>query len=233
MAQYSHHVNNFHRSQVAKRFKWLSIFVIIVSVLGGAVIGVDWLLNRLSNSNTVVSTETTTSVQSASISIYRTPYFQFQAPDDWVAVAEQGSDKRFVFIKKGKDNSVPQRLIVFVDRPLSDSEADMALTNTVAVNVNESGGLSDISEVSKHCKESWPKDLPRTGTRIKHGHTSMVCNPDSFEYNVVVGTYEGNEIISMTRPDGSIVKLTVIFSNLTAYPGSGDLISILSSFTVL
>jgi hypothetical protein len=39
--------------------------------------------------------------------------------------------------------------------------------------------------------------------------------------------------LSMTRPDGSKVNLTLIFSDLTAYPGSGDLLQILSTFSAL
>ncbi len=233
MAQYSHHVNNFHRSQIAKRLKWLSFLIIILVGISGAVIGVDWTLNKLSTSNTVISTENTTSVQSASISLYRTPYFQFQAPDDWVAVAAQTSEKRFVFVKDDDKNSITQQITVMIDRPYSMNEADMSLTNTIAVNINNSGGFSDISEVSRHCKESWPPGATRNPTRITHADVSFVCSPDSYAYNVVVGSYGGSEILEMTRLDGNALKITIIFSNLTAYPGSGDLQSILSSFSVL
>ena len=206
----------------------LSSFVFLLLL----VITVDWVLKQMSNANTIVSTENTTSVQAVNTEVYRTEYFQFQAPDEWVAVASQTTDKTFVYVKNN-GSLITQRLVVYVDRPPAHREADLKITHVLPVELGSLGSFLNIGEVSSHCDDSWPPDLMRNPSRITHETVSFVCAPSSKQYNVVVGEYNGDENISSTLDDGREVSLTIIYSDLTAYPSTGDIYNIVSSFTIL
>jgi hypothetical protein len=202
-----------------------------VAAVFATIIGVDWFLNRLSNTNTVVSRSTTTSVQSVNVSAYRTEFFQFQAPDDWVAVAGETTDKKFVYVKN-KGTLITQKLIIYVDREIQQREADFKATHVLPTDTSPLGSFVNIGEVSNHCGESWT-GVNRDPARLTHSNVNFVCNPDSGQYNVVVGKNGSNEAIRFEGFQGSSHTYTIVYSDLTAYPGAGDLYNIISGFNAL
>jgi hypothetical protein len=227
------HNDTLHRHKVrANRLKKAAIITTSIVSVMVAVIGIDWLLGQLSNSNTIVSSENTSSVQSVNISVYRTQYFQFQASEDWVAVASETTDKKYVYVKNN-GKLITQKLEIYIDRPASIREADFKVTNVLPVELGELGSFINIGEVSSHCDDSWPADLQRNPSRITHNTVSFVCSPSSKQYNVVVGEYDNDEEISATLSDGSNITVTILYSDLTAYPGPGDIYNIVSSFNTL
>lgn len=227
------HNDAMHKHRVrAYRFRKVAIAAFAVVLLLAVVIGVDWIINQASNTETVVSTENTKSVQSANVAVYRTGYFQFQAPESWVEVASETTDKRFVYVK----NSGPlitQRLMVMIDRPETNREADMHIERVLAATLDSNNSLNPIGTVSSHCSDSWPVGLVRTPARITHDGVSFVCSPDSRQYNVVIGEPDGDESISATMSDGREIKVFIVYSDLTAYPSPGDIYNIISSFNIL
>jgi len=229
---YSHN-DTLHKHKVrANRFKKAAILVTgIVSVFVLA-ISIDWFFSQISTSNTIVSSENTTSVQSANVSVYRTEFYQFQAPEDWVAVYSESTDKTFVYVKNNGP-LITQKLVVYVNRAERLYEADFKITNVLPVEMGELGSFINIGEVSSHCSDSWPEGLLRNPSRIEHKSVKFVCSPDSKQYNIVVGEYNGSEEISTTLSDGRKVSFTILYSDLTAYPNPGDIYNIVTSFKTL
>lgn len=219
-----------HRKRALRLRKFAFIFG-AVFILATGFIASDWVLTRLSTNNTVVSREINSTVQSASINLYRTEYYQFQATDEWLLEASKTKEDKFVYLRANDLSS--QRLIVYVNRPLRSYERDHALTNVVPVELTAEGKFANIGEVSDHCENSWPEGLIKNPTRIEHNKVSFVCTPGSREYNVVVGEYDGDEAISATMDDGTQITFTIVFSDFSAYPNAGELKNILSNFTVL
>lgn len=227
------HNDTLHNHKVrANHFKKLAlIFTGIVSVFV-LVVTIDWVLGQLSNSNTLVSRENITSVQSANVSVYRSEYFQFQAPEDWVFVSSESTDSKFVYVKN-KANLITNRFVVYINRPSRSQEADLKITRVLPVEQGELGSFINIGEVSNHCDDSWPENTVRTPTRIQHKSVSFVCSVDSEQYNVVVGEYNNDENILTTLRNGNQASFTIIYSDLTAYPIPGDIYNIVSSFSTL
>lgn len=228
------HNDTLHKHKKREtRFRKIAFFTTTLVGIIVMVIAVDWVLSQLSSSNTVVSRENTTSVQAANISVYRTEYFQFQAPEDWVLVSSESTDKKFVYVK----NSGPlivSRFVVYVDRLARDREADFKITNVLPVEKGVLNNFDNIGKVSGHCSESWPKEIiGRDPARITHENISFVCSPDSQQYNVVIGEADGDEEIELTSTDGENFSLTMVYSDLTAYPNPGDIYNIVSSFNTL
>lgn len=228
------HNDTLHKHKKREtRLRKIAFFTSTVMLVIVMVIAVDWLLTRLSNSNTVVSRENTTSVQSANVSVYRTEYFQFQAPEEWVLVSSESTNKKFVYVKNN-GALIVSRFVVYVDRAARDREADFKITNVLPVEKGVLNNFANMGKVSDHCNESWPKDLQlRNPARITHENVSFVCSPDSQQYNVAIGEAKGDEEIEVTSTDGENFTLTMIYSDLTAYPNPGDIYNIVTSFNIL
>lgn len=227
------HNDTLHKHKKREtRFRRVAFIVTTFAVMAVTVISVDWVLAQLSNSNTVVSRENTTSVQSANVSVYRTEYFQFQAPEDWVLVSSESTDTKFVYVKNNGPLIV-HRFVVYVNRELRNREADFKITNVLPLEKGVLNNFSNIGTVSNHCEESWPKDLMRNPSRITHSDVSFVCSPDSQQYNVVIGEVNEDEEMEFTSSEGETYTLTMIYSDLTAYPNPGDIYNIISSFNTL
>lgn len=229
---YRHNDNLYRHKSRAHRFRKVTFFFVLAVTIITIGIGIDWLLGRLSNSNTLVTRENSSTVQSANVSVYRTEYFQFQAPESWVAVASETTAKRFVYIKN-TGTLVTQKFTVMIDRPETSKEADFNLTRVVPIQIGPKGEFERTGEVSTHCNDSFPQDGNRDPRRIIHDEISFVCNPDSQQYNINVGIRGGTETISATLKNGEKITLFLVYSDLTAYPSTGDLYKIIESFSVL
>ncbi len=226
------HNDALHKHQ--KRASRLRIVAVVFSLLflvGVAVVSFDWIRNQISNSETVVSSENSKVVQSANVSVHRTEFFQFQAPEPWIEIANE-TPNRFEYVKNN-GNLITQKLTVIVDRPETNREADFKLTRVLPIDIDDLGNFNPANSVSEHCNDSWPEGLKRNPSRIDHDNVSFVCAPSSQQYNVVVGVNGGSDTINVVREDGSEFNLFVVFSDLTAYPSAGDIYNIVSSFRTL
>jgi hypothetical protein len=166
------------------------------------------------------------------VSVYRTEFYQFQAPEDWVFVSSESTNDKFVYVKNN-GSLIVNRLVVYVNRSTRLQEADLKITRVIPVEIDDLGGFINIGEVSNHCNDSFPEDSMRTPIRIQHKSVSFVCSVDSEQYNVVVGEYNKDEEILTTLRNGNQVSFTIIYSDLTAYPVPGDIYNIISSFNSL
>ncbi len=229
---YRHNNTNYKQKKIAKKFRNGAVVLSLVVFLSLGAIGIDWLVSRLGNSNTVVSREISSSVQSANVSVYRTEYFQFQAPDEWILVENESNSKKFVYVKN-TGQLITQRLIVYIDRSATERESDIKTTNVLPVNVDELGNFIPLDKVSEHCDTSWPKELVRNPSRITHEEVSFVCAPSSKQYNVIVGKVGASEDIPVILKDGRQITVAIQYSDLTAYPSTGDIYNIVTSFNTL
>ena len=230
MGVYKHTVNISNRKIRARKFKRFAIFFTLIFLIGVGVIFVDWILNKLDNKESIVTTESMSSVRAASISVYRTNYYQFQAPEEWVFVSSQSTDKKFVYLKN--DGAlVTQRLVVIIDRPVLDQEADMPLTNVLPVTITSTGRLQPL-KVSEHCGESEVGKNSSANQRIVLDSVSFVCSKSSKKYNIVIGEVDGNEALPFDTSSNGNFTVTLIYSDLTAYPNTGDVYNIVETFEI-
>ena len=230
---YSHNARVHHKHRKARRVGFVAASMLAIVVVGVAVVGIDWVRNQRSTSNTIVSTENTTSVQSVNVSVLRSEYFQFQATDDWRQVASESDDTTFVYVKND-DFLITQRLIVYVNRPEGVRQTDMKITNVVPATIEGRRAVPIAPNyISDHCIESWPENLIRNPGRITHDNVSFVCAPDSNQYNVIIGEDGGSEDMKFTMSNGEEIEIAIVYSDLTAYPSTGDLFTLLRGFEVL
>ncbi len=229
---YNHRVSTHHRSKRAQKIKKVTLAFMLFLMVGSVIVGVDWYLSQKDSTKSVTTKEIKSTVRSANITVYRTDYFQFQAPDGWVLVSGSPDSNKFVYLSNN-GSIVSRRFIVYINKPLLDIESDQDVTRVLPVEYNTNGTFSKIGSISDSCDIGWPEDLPRNPSRIKLNSVSFVCTPGSKQFNVMIGEVGGDEVIESIRSDGTKFNMTLLYSDLSAYPSAGDIKNILSSFRTL
>lgn len=165
----------------------------------------------------------------ANNNIQTSPYFQFQAPTKWRAIANETKDGHYVY-RQYNSQLVEQDLTIDVN---STSQEVLALTQTSRVQsvvVTDAGSLDVVGVVSDSCKKSVKPGTEKTPQIVTINKVTFPCNPDSTSYTVVVGISGGSNIMVLPRPGGKSAPYKITYRNLSALPNSRDFLSIISTF---
>ena len=243
MAPYHHQQNTHHRVRFARKFKRFAQISVVVAVIFAGYLGVDRILASINERQTVVSTESNATVQSAQINIFQTPYFRFQADSNWREVTDElnlanvaaGSHQ---YLYRGfEGNFIEHELWVTVNLPQDYIlERHNIPTRVLPVRIEPDGTLTVTNSVSETCFDSLPDPeksnvAPRTLTQEE---ITYYCDPNNVNnYTVAVGVPGGTTRLLMPQSDGESVEVTITYRNVTATPEARQLRSILSTFRSL
>jgi hypothetical protein len=217
-----------HKYRVREqRFRKLTFFIIFIIVLASIIIAIDWFITRISEPTTR-SNVSVTSVQSSAINVFRTPYYQFQADDSWVEVAETKSETKYVY-RSIKGPLVEHQLTIYVNET---APQDFAATRILPVIVADDGTLKRQADLKKHCNDEVPPS-ERTGARIvTFLEVTFRCNLESNVYQVFIGEVGGTNAIKATRPNGEMATYTIIYDDLRYTPSPNQIFSTLQTFQI-
>jgi hypothetical protein len=218
---------NQHFSHPKRRhflgFLRLSALLLIVAVLAGVI----YLVKENLDSSNYNSSEQATSAPKASyvapsVEIFRTPYFQFQANDNWAEDTQSSGNGKYVY-KSLRNNLIEHQLTVYVN----SSPDDLAVTHVLVVAPDGEGGLKAV-KLSEHCSKSG--NFPGSKRIVSLDQVSVNCFRDDTRYTVLAGIAGGSTNMSLPRPDGSQAAYTIYYSNVTAYPDAVQFQEIMDSF---
>ncbi len=221
------HDDALHKHRVRElKYRKFTFFTIAVFLLVVTVIIGDLVYSKFTESS-VKSSVSNSTVQSATVNIFRTPYFQFQADESWSEVVESSKENKFVYISKN-GSLVEHQLTVIVD---SDEIEKFSATRILPVEVIK-GRLSKVSDIDKHCNSELP-EAERLGERIVTvSQVTFKCNLDSNVYRVFVGVIGGTNEISAIRPNGETSVYSIIYDDLRYLPGKNQINTIIDTFQI-
>jgi len=228
MYRYKYNKSYYHKSKHAKRTTALAIVASVVFLGAAGYIGYD-VYRQLTRKDTPVSREVFSSVQGASINLFRTEYFQFQADKAWQEVPSETKPGHFVY--RAFNGPLVEHDIV-IDVNSKDNEI-LALAKTnrvVSVDIQSNGRLGIVDASDDHCKTHLPKDTPNTPLRVTQKQVSFICSPDSVLFQAQIGVVGGSTNMPITRPDGSKATYRITYRNLKFTPDMSVLRNILDTF---
>ncbi|MGH7157298.1 MAG: hypothetical protein ACREGG_04280 [Candidatus Saccharimonadales bacterium] len=175
-----------------------------------------------------VSTATTTTV-AAPEETFTGPYFEFQDTGKWSFDKHDSTDNRFVYQKYNK-NELQHELDIYVNQvpiPLN-----LAVPLVLPVRIVNDNSL-DITNVSSACGAQYaPGELHKVKELVINGAT-LLCDPDSPSYDVVLSEINGNYQLKMVRPNGQPIQFVIIYKDLGLAPQPDSLLNVASSFKTL
>jgi hypothetical protein len=225
-----HHSQQLHRRQKrSRRILKFSFAVFLIAFIAGSAVLIDNIVNGV-NSATIASSGTQAKVQSASINIFRTPHFQFQADKDWREVTEEGSPSKFIYRSYNKD-LVEFQFVVEVDEITPIALDNENTTRVIPVTIKNNKLVAD-GPISDHCESMLPEAERFEQVRLKFKETEFACNPDGSSFVAVAGLIGGNEFIEHTTA-GVTKRYKLTFQDATYAPSGRALSGIINSFQLL
>ncbi len=213
--------HRLHRRLV--RFLKLLSVLVLVGVVVGVIVIIDAL--RENKPTTEVTSRPTESAIVARDNVIRSAYFQFQAPKNWIEVANESKAPNFVY-REMSGQLIRRELRIFVNSDISLPKASRVLP------IAPNGDRLTVGSVSEHCSTDKRFTAgPDNPVVMAWQGVMMTCDPDTVStYAVVVGQVGPTPSVTLTRPDGTKASYKIIYHDFTASPSTNSLVGILQSF---
>jgi hypothetical protein len=228
MYRYKYNKSYHHKSQRARKTGVLAIVASLFVLAGIGYVARD-VYKQLGSKQAPVSQATYSSVQGASINLFKTEFFQFQAGDSWKEATTETKDGHYVY-RSFKGTLVERDLIIDINKTAPEVPALVRTTRVMPVNVESDGRLSIVEGAGEHCKTQMPKNAPLLPTKITAREVSFICTPDAVIYQVLIGVVGGTTNIAIPRPSGTKATYTIQYRDLTVSPNDNQLRNIISTF---
>ncbi len=228
---YKHNVATHKRRVRSRRLVRVLLVILAFFVLAISYIFFDWVRSNLRNSTSTGNSSDAT-VRSASINIFRTPYFQFQADKSWRAINEFNTEnKRYVY-RSYENILVQHEIIIEVDSVNREVLSNTQVAHVLPVEIVNNKLLS-VGAISPHCKTLIEDKNDRKQRFISYKETEFPCDPDSSVFLTVAGLVGGNEVISRKTDTGEERSYKITYRDSTFSPSGRPLINIINSFQLL
>lgn len=221
--KYNHLENSHRRRKLARYLKVLASFIFVI-----VIILIYIFLDAIKSSpDSVVTSGKEESVLAPNIKILKSPYFQFQAAQDWVEVPSVSTPKTYVYRQLNRQ-LIKREIQISVNIEKPPEKATRVLPVSIQANKLVLGVVSE--PCSKAPGFSSGPDNPNN---IMWQGIPIICNPDSNDFSVIIDTPKAQPGIRMQRPDGSTITYRIYYIDLSAVPQTKDLSDILNSFEPL
>lgn len=239
MAPYKHDVSTYQRSKRARKIKKASLVLMLIIAIGGLIVGIDTFLTDIRSENTVVSKESRATVESATINIFQTPYFRFQADDSWLEVTDdpnlsnlpEGS-YQYLYRSYNKD-FIDHEIWVTINLPEDYKIPRHNIpTRVLPVRIEKDGSITQIGDVSEHCFEALSDSDQNLKPHIlTQNQITYYCHPnETNSYTVTLGIPSGTNVLPMPNSLEGSVDVTITYRNITQAKQSAVFERILRTF---
>lgn len=227
MYRYKYNKSYHHKSKRARRTTVFAVFVGITVIAGIGYIAYD-IFKEVNKKDKPVSREVYSSVQGASINLFRTEYFQFQTDKTWQEVPSETRTGHFVY-RSFKGPLVEHDIIVDIN-PAPEVTALSRTTRIMPVQIESDGRLTIVDGAGEHCGAQTPKTAAHVPVRITQKQVSFICSVDAVLYQVQVGVIGGTSEMLITRPSGAKATYRITYRNLKFTPDDSVLRNIITTF---
>jgi hypothetical protein len=153
-------------------------------------------------------------------------YFQFDDTGTWVIDKNNTTAKKIVYDEFRK-NVLEHTLVVYINQvpiPLY-----LATTRVLPVRIINNNSFQ-ATNVSNACITAYAKGALHQVKEVSLSGTTMLCDPDSPTYSVVLGEINGDYQLNLRRPNGAPIQFVIIYQDDGLSPQPDNLINIASSF---
>lgn len=222
--KYNSHLNYKKRKRFIFTVRLLIVVFLVFIVAGSAYVYFKYFSEDSSQNQTAITAPKTTTIAST-ISVYRTPYFQFQGRNSWAEVENLSGNDKYVY-RNIKSNLIQAELTIYLRQIPANIEAN----RVIPVTFNTEKSRITPESVSDHCVKALNNKSSIQAETVVVSGVKMLCDSDSVNYDVLVGEVGGDTVLNMIRPDGTPIVYAIYYNDLTASPNTNELMEILSSF---
>ena len=153
-------------------------------------------------------------------------FFQFQDSGAWVLDKNNSTTSKFTYHKFRK-NVLEHEMVIYMNQvpiPLY-----LATPRVLPVHIVNNSSFQ-VTNVSSPCVQQYAKDDPHKVKEVQVNNATMLCDPDSPQYYVVVSEINGNYQLHLKRPNGTAVQFVITYKDTGLAPQPDSLLNVISSF---
>jgi len=216
-----------HHHRLAQFRRRLAVTLLAIFLIGAAYLVIAYGLNHHQKKPAV--SQPTNEVINGGLQTFRSIYFQFQDTGKWVLKTQESTADKFIYYKY-RGLAVEHQLIVYVNQepiPLY-----LAVSRVLPVRIVNNNSF-DATSVSGPCGSSYaPGDLHKVKI-ISIDYTSMLCDPDTPQFSVVLAQINGDYKLHLQRLSGASVQFVITYRDLRLNPGPDTIVRIANSFQAI
>jgi hypothetical protein len=153
-------------------------------------------------------------------------YFQFQDTGTWV-VDKNNSTASKITYHEFRKNQLEHEMIIYINQvPIPLYLATPLVLPVRIVNDNS----FQATNVSKPCGSTYPKGALHQVKEVQIANATMLCDPDSPQYMVVISEINGDYRLRLKRPNGTPIQFVITYKDNSLASQPDSLINIASSF---
>jgi hypothetical protein len=163
------------------------------------------------------------------IQTFTNPYFKFTDSGKWVLNQKSTTPSEVVYIKYA-GQVIQGQVDVYINQvPIS---LYLATSRVLAVRIVNNNSFQ-VTGVSDPCSNQYAKGAPHRVGDITINGATMLCDPDTPNYTVVISQIEGDYRLHLQRANGNPIQFVIVYTNQSLQPNSQSILNIASSFQAL
>lgn len=181
-------------------------------------------LNRPQKSSAVSKVETT-EITGNKKTFYN-DYFQFQDTGQWIIDKNNSTPTKFVYHKFRK-NVLEHEMMVYINQvpiPLY-----LEVPKVLPVRIVNNNAFQ-VTSVSDPCVSKYAKGELHKVKEVTINGATMLCDPDSPQFSVVISEINGDYRLHLKRPNGAPIQFVITYKDLGLAPLPDSLLNVASSF---
>jgi hypothetical protein len=137
-------------------------------------------------------------------------YFQFEDTDTWVTKKDETNANRITYIKYRKNIQMAE-MIVYINQVPAPLNLEVPMV--VPVNIVNNNSLSG-NTISSACVSTYAKGEAHKVKEVVIKNTTMLCDPDSPQYYMIVGEINGDYRLNMKLSSGKPVQFIITYKDV-------------------
>ena len=223
--KYNNHLNYRKRRSFLIKVRLVLFLLFVVICAGILMFYLKYVREENVNTPNKTTSEATVSVVAPSINIFKSPYFQFQAPNNWVEVPNESTPTKFVY-RGLRSSLIEHELVIYVNQIPANISANRVYA---ALFKNDNTELDPLT-ISDHCIKATNNVSTMEDKEILFNGVKMPCDSDSRNFTVLAGLQGDDTTLNMIRPDGTTASYAILYTNLRAVPDATEMKKIIETF---
>jgi hypothetical protein len=211
------------RSQYSNFRRYMLIAIVLIILLG---VAGYFIYSGLHTPSSSATSAVQNSVVTGNQQTYTNGYFQFKDSPSWVIDKNNTSANKIVYHKFNK-NVLQAEMIVYINQdPIPLYTAVPRVLPVRIVNNNS----FQTTEVSNPCVSQYAKGQPHSVTRVSISGASMLCDPDSPQYFVIISEIGGDYHLHLQTAAGKPIEFVITYKDDVDADTPTSILNIAGSF---
>jgi hypothetical protein len=212
------------RSQYSNFRRYLLSAVILMVLFGGVGYFIYSGLNNTQKPSRLSDVEK--KQITGGLTTFTSDYFEFQDTGSWI-LDKHDSDAQKVTYQKFNKSVILAELIVYINQdpiPLYS-----AVPRALPIRIINNNSFQ-TTNVSSPCVSQYPKGAPHHVETVSINGASILCDPDSPQYFVILSEINGDYHLHLKLSNGTPIEFVITYKDLGLDPQPNSLINIAGSF---